>query len=52
MSTLNIIGIVVLVSVVLLGTGIKLCTRKKLSEMDGMGVVHTIEPEKENGIYL
>ena len=52
MSTLNVIGIVVLVSVVAIGTIIKLYTKRRLDDMDGMGVVHTKEPERENGIYL
>jgi hypothetical protein len=52
MSILNVIGLVVLVSVVIIGTIIKLYTKRKLGDIDGMGVVHTKEPERENGIYL
>lgn len=52
MSFINIIGIILLASVIIIGTIAKLYTRSKLEEMNGLGAVHTEETEEERGIHI
>jgi len=52
MSILNMIGLIFLVIVLAAGIVIKMCTKKKLNELDGFGETTTGEDLIDNTINI
>lgn len=52
MTVVNAIGVIVLIAVVVIGSLIKLYTRSKLAEIDGLGCFHHRESDENNNIYM
>lgn len=52
MSMINIVGLVFLIVVLLVGTAVKLFTRRKLKEIDGLGKVEVQSECQKNIIKI
>jgi len=48
--SLNVIGIIVLLVILAVGTGIKIYTKKKLSEMDGLNTMFIAKENDERTV--
>lgn len=52
MSILNLVGLLFMVAILVIGTVIKIYTKKKLSELDGLGQITSGEELAENTINI
>lgn len=52
MSTVNLVSIVLFVTVLAIGKGIKTYTKSRLREIDGLGCIHTRDAQKGSEIHI